>query len=322
MTRCVPFLFLFCITSSVQAQVLIDYVIAVVNEDAVTRSELDNELGIAAIMQTSVTDTLTVAERRAALDTIIDRKLVLQESKRLGIVVTERDTRVEERVAEIRKKYASDAAFQRALKRHGLEDKALRAWVYEQLIHDEFFRRIFFNALNSAEIATLAKSYYDANAAEFIVPPTITFNALFIAIPVEASETEKQKAEDLVQQLYGRLEKGETFEAACEMYETQLAIRFEALTLEADTPLGIIVAELQDSERSALIPVSDGYQIVEHVRSNPSRQKPYSEVSEEIIDRIQHEKAETEFRAWLVERRAEESWHILDDALGRKVETK
>jgi parvulin-like peptidyl-prolyl isomerase len=322
MVRCVTFLFLLCVVSGAGSQTLIDYVIAVVNGDAVTRSELDSELSISAIMRRSVTNTLTVAERRAMLDTIIDRKLILQESKRLGIVVTERDARVEEKIAEIRKKYASDAAFQRALQRHGLEDKALKAWVYEQLVYDEFFRRIFFNALNSAEIATLTKSYYDANAAEFIMPPTVTFNALFIFVPKDASETEKQKAEGLVQQLYARLEQGETFEAVRETYKTQLAIRFEVLTLEVDTPLGTVVAEFQNSERSAPLPVSDGYQIVECIQSNPARQKTYAEVSEEIIDRIQQEKAETEFAAWLAERREEESWHILDDALGGRSETK
>jgi parvulin-like peptidyl-prolyl isomerase len=322
MIRCVTFLLLLCVVSGAGSQTLIDYVIAVVNGDAVTRSELDSELSIAAIMRTSVTNTLTVAERRAMLDTIIDRKLILQESKRLGIVVTERDARVEEKIAEIRKKYASDAAFQRALQRHGLEDKALKAWVYEQLVYDEFFRRIFFNALNSAEIATLTKSYYDANAAEFIMPPTVTFNALFIFVPKDASETEKQKAEGLVQQLYARLEQGETFDAVRETYRTQLAIRFEVLTLEVDTPLGTVVAEFQNSERSAPLPVSDGYQIVECIQSNPARQKTYAEVSEEIIDRIQQEKAETEFAAWLAERREEESWHILDDALGGRSETK
>jgi hypothetical protein len=273
MVRYVAFLLLFCIVSSVNAQTLIDYVVAVVNGDAIARSELDSELSIAVIMGTPVTEARTTAERRAMLDAIINRKLVLQESKRLGIVVTERDARVTEKIDEIRKKYASDTAFQRALQRHGLEDEALKAWVYEQLVYDEFFRRIFFNALNSAEIATLARSYYDLNSAEFIVPPTVTFNALFIAIPKDASESEKQKAEDLTQQLYVRLQQGETFEAVREVYETQLAIKFEVLTLEVDTPLGTVVAELQDSERSPLLPVSDGYQIVERIQNNPARQK-------------------------------------------------
>ena len=322
MVRYVAFLLLFCIVSSPETQTLIDSVVAVVNGDAVTRSELESELGIAAIMQTSVTETPTITERHTALDTIIDRKLVLQESKRLGIVLTDRDARIREKIAEFRRKYASPEAFQHALQAHGLEEETLKTWVYEQLVYDEFFRRIFFNALNSAEIATLAKSYYDANSTEFIVPPTVTFNALFVLIPGDASEVEKQTAEDMVQQLYMGLKQSAAFDAVREAYKTQLAIRFEVLTLEVDTPLGAIVAELQDSELSALLPVSDGYQILERIQSDPARQKTYEEVSEEIIDRIQKNKAETEFAAWLTEQKDKKSWHILDDALEQKSEMK
>lgn len=309
MGRLVVFLLLLCITSSTDAQILIDTVIAVVSRDAVTRSELESELGIAAIMESSI-----ITDDRVALGAIINRKFVLQESKRLGIVVAEPNVRVAEKIAEIRRKYDSDAAFQTALQQHRLEDEALKAWVYEQLVYDEFFRRIFFNALNSAEIATLAKSYYDANSAEFILPPTLTLSALSILIPKDASEGEKQKAEELVQQLYVRLQRGETFEAVREVYQTQLAIELEVLTLAADTPLGVIASELSDSEGSALLRISDGYQIVKRIQNNPARQRTYEEVSEEIIDRIQQEKAEAEFTAWLVEQRQEGSWHILDEA--------
>ncbi len=310
MGRLVVFLLLLCITTNTDAQILIDTVIAVVSGDAVTRSELENELGISAIMESSI-----ITDDRVALGAIINRKFVLQESKRLGIVVAEPNVRVAEKIAEIRRKYDSDAAFQTVLQRHGLEDKALRAWVYEQLVYDEFFRRIFFNALNSAEIATLAKSYYDANSAEFIVPPTLTLSVLSILIPKDASEGEKQGAENLVQQLSVRLQRGETFEVVRDVYETQLAIELEVLTLAADTPLGVIEAELPDSEWSALLRISDGYQIVKRIQSNPARQRTYAEVSEEIIDRIQQEKAEAEFTTWLVEQRQEISWHILGDAL-------
>ena len=321
MTRYVTFLLLLCIVSSADAQMLIDSVVAVVNGDAVTRSELESELSMVTIMRTDDPEAPPVTERRTALDAIINRKLVLQESERLGIVVTERDVRVAEKITEIRKKYASDTAFQGALQQYGLEYAALETWVYEQLVYDEFFRRIFFNALNSAEIAILAKSYYDANSAEFTVPPTVTFNMLHIVIPNDASESEKQKAKDLVQQLYQRLQQDETFEALREVYETQLVIRFE-VTLEVDIPLGIIVAELQDSEHSAPLPVADGYRIVKRIRNNPARQKTYAEVSEDIIDRIQQERAETEFAAWLTARKEEENWHILNDVLEQESEAK
>lgn len=315
MGRYISFLLLLCVGSNAYAQTLIDSIIAVVNTDAITRSELEDEFRIAALMQIRTDIAPTTAERRAVLDTIITRKFVLQEAERRGIVVTQRDARVAEKIAEIRAGYAFEGDLQSVLQQYQLEEETVKTRVYEQLIYDECFRRIFFNDVNTAEVAKLAKSYYDANSTKFIVPPTVTFNSLFIVMPKDKSAAEKQAAEDLVQQLSEHLQQGETFKTVYEAYKTRLALWIEELTREVDTPVGTIVTELQISERSAPLPVSEGYQIVERVRNNPSRQKPYSEVSEEISERIRRDLAESEFEAWLTERKAEETWHILDDEL-------
>jgi parvulin-like peptidyl-prolyl isomerase len=318
MGRYITFLLLLCVSVNAYAQTLIDSVIAVVNTEAITRSELENEFRIAVLMGVRSAEAPTTAERRAVLDTIINRKFVLQESERLGIVVTQRDTRVAEKIAEIRAGYAFDGELQSILPQYQLEEEAVKARVYEQLIYDEFFRRIFFNAVNSEEVARLAKSYYDANSTEFIVPPTVTFKSLLIIMPKNGSAAEKQTAKALVQKLNERLQQGETFQAVRDTYETQLELRFEVPTLEVDTPLGAIVTELKVSERITPLRVSEGYQIVERIRNNSAYQKTYEEVSEEITERIRQELANEQFEAWLTRRKAEETCHILDDELAQE----
>lgn len=315
MQRCIIFLLLLCISGNTSAQVLIDSVIAVVNTDAITRSELENEFRIAAIMGKPIAKTPTDAEKRTVLGTIVNRKFVLQESDQIGVVVAERDTQIAEQIAEIRARYASETDFQNAMQQYQLETETLKMWVYEQLIYGEFFRRKFFNAINSAEVERLTKSYYEKNKEEFVVPPTVTFNSLLIVVPDAISETEKQNTENLVQKLSERLQRGETFKTVRKAYETQLSLQFNILTAETDTPLGTVVTELQTSERSEPFVVAEGYQIVEHIRNNPARQKAYSEVSEEITERIRQEQAEKQFKAWLDKRKEEGIWHILDDAL-------
>ena len=319
MIRYITFLILFCIGGNASAQTLIDSIIAVVNEDAITLSELEDEFRIAPIFSGTHTDiSPPLAEKREALNTIINRKFVLQEAERRGIVVTERETQVTAKIAEISTIYASETAFHRVLEQSQLEKAAIEAWVYDQLIYDEFFRRIFFNAVNSEKVAQLAKSYYDANGAEFIVPPTATFKSLLIVMPKNAPEAERQISEELVQKLNERLQQGETFQAVREIYETQLELRFEVTTLEIDTPLGAIVTKLQVSERSTPFRVSEGYQIVERIRNNSVYQKTYEEVSEEITERIRQELATEQFEAWLTKQKEEETWHILDDELAQE----
>ena len=318
MIRYITFLILFCIGGNAYAQIRIDSIIAVVNEDAITRSELEDELGIATVFRIRTASRPTAAEKRAVLNTIINRKFVLQEAERLGIVVTERDSQVAAKIMEISAKYASDTTFQSVLQQSQLEKETIEAWIYDQLIYDEFFRRIFFNAVSSEKAARSAKSYYDANSAEFIVPPTVTFKSLLIVMPKTGSEREKQTAEELVQKLNERLQQDETFQAVYEAHETQLDLKFEVLTLEVDTPLGAIVAELEVSEPSMPLSVTEGYQIVERIRNNSAYQKTYEEVSEEITARIRQELANEQFEAWLTRRKEEETWHIFDDELTKE----
>ena len=318
MIRYIPFLILLCIGGNAYTQTLIDSIVAVVNEDPITRSELEDEIRITKLMGIRAEMTLTPAEKRVVLNTIINRKFVLQEAERLGIVVTERDTQVAAKIAEISTKYASDTAFQSVLQQYQLETEAIEARVYDQLIYDEFFRRIFFNAINTEEVAKLAKSYYDANSTEFIVPPTVTFKSLSIVMPTDGSATEKQTVEEQVPKLNERLQQGETFKAVYETYKTRLELKFEVLTVEVDTPTGAIVTELQVSERSAPFSVSGGYQIVERIRNDPSYQRTYEEVSEELTERIRQELAKEQFEAWLTRRKETEIWHILDDELAEK----
>ena len=318
MIRYITFLILFCIGGNVYTQTLIDSIIAVVNANAITRSELEDELRIATILRIRTDTPSILAEKRVVLNTIINRKFVLQEAERRGIVVTERETQVAAKMAEISATYTSDTAFQNVLEQSQLEKEAIEAWVYDQLIYDEFFRRIFFNAVNSEKVARLAKSYYDANTAEFIVPPTVTFKSLLIVMPKNGSETEKQTVEELVPKLNERLQEGETFQAVSEAYETQLELKFEVLTLAIDTPLGATVTELQVSERSTPLRVSEGYQIVERIGNNSAYQETYGAVREEITERIRQELANEQFETWLTKQKEEETWAILEDELAEE----
>ncbi len=311
MRRSIFFLLLLYIGGNVYAQTLIDAIVAVVNTEAITRSEFENEFRIAAIVGKPTAEP----SKRAVLETIINRKFVLQESERIGVVIAERDARITEKITEIRTQFASDIDFQNALQQHQLETETLRMWVYEQLIYDEFFRRIFFNAVSSALVERLAKSYYETNKTEFVVPSTVTFNSLLIVVPEDISETEKQNVADRVQKVRARLQEGETFEAVRNAYETQLLLEFEVLTLETGTPLGKLVTELKGSERSEPLVVAEGYRIVERIRTDPERQKEYSDVREEITEQIQQTQAEKEFEAWLSMQKEEGTWHILDDEL-------
>ena len=315
-TKYITFL-LFLFVGNADAQVLIDSVIAVVNGQAITQSELVNEFRIEAIIDKPLSREPTAAEKQKYLDRIISRRFVLLAAEKIGITAVDHKKQIAEQIATIRAKFPSDAAFHKFLQEQEVEIEALEKWVSDRLIYDDYFRRNFVSKVDSKEIDELAPQYFEKNKAQFITAATVTFRSVVIAVPSESSAKEKQTAKRLAEQINGRLQQGETFEKVKQSYKTDPSISFNSFTLTTDTALGTIVAQLQPTERKGPLPVQEGYRIVELVKKTPARQKQYSEVKDEIAKLIRQNKAETAFKEWLTRQKADEPWYILEDALKR-----
>ena len=307
---------------NVDAQILIDSVIAVVNGQAITQSELINEFRIETITDKPLMREPTAAEKQEYLDRIIDRKFVLHAAEKLGITTDDYKEQVTKQITEMQAKFPSDVAFRNVMLEQELEIEALEKWVSDHLIYDAYFRRNFVNKVDSRYIDTLAPKYFEENKAQFVAPATVTFRSILVTVSSKSSAKEKQVAKRLAEQINGRLQQGETFEKVKQSYKTDTSISFNLLTLTTGMELGEIVAQLKPAERKGPLPVPEGYRIVELVKKTPARQKQYSEVKGEIAKLIQHNKAETEFKKWLARQKAKEPWYIPEDALKRVTQIK
>ncbi len=314
--QCIVFLLLLC-GGHVHAQVLIDSVIAVVSGKAITQSELVDEFRIKTITDKLLSNEPNEEEKRESLERIINRKFVIQAAENIGITAVDHKKQVAERIAALGAKFPSDTAFRNILAKQDLEIDALKKWVYERLIYDEYYRRQFVNKVSSKEVDDFAPKYFEENKALFIAPATVIFKAMLITVKEDSSEKEKQAAKQLADQINLRLQQGETIEEVQQSLKNQDAIRFNSQTLAADTPLGANVAELKPTERKGPISVPEGFLIVELIKKTPQRQKQYSEVKSEIANMLRQNKAETAFKEWLYKKKSVELWYILDDALKR-----
>ncbi len=311
------FVLLLLFIGAVHAQILIDSVIAVVNKQAITQSELVDEFRIGTIIDTPFKKKPPETDIKAYLDRIISRKLVLQGAKKIGITTTDHKEQVAERIAEIHAKFPSEMAFQDAMRKQKLEIATLEKWVYEQIIYDAYYNRQFISRVDSKEIDELAPQYFESNKEKYVVPATVTFRSVLLAFPSESSEEQKQVTKRIAEQINARLMRGETYEQIEQSNKTNPAISFDTLTLTIDTPLGEIASQLEPLAREGPIPVREGYRIVELIKKTDSRQKQYSEVKDEISTMIRRNKAETEFNRWLARQKTSVSWYIIKDALKR-----
>ena len=310
-------LLLLLFIGNADAQVLIDSVIAVVNKQAITQSELVDEFRIETIMDKPIKKKPTETDKQRYLDRIISRRFVLQGAEKIGITTTDHKKQVAERIAEIRAKFTSDKTFQSAMRKQKLEMATLEKWVYEQIIYEIYYNRQFINRVDSREIDELAPQYFESNKAKYVVPATVTFRSVFIAFAPESSEERKQVTTQIAEQINSRLQRGETFEKIERGNKTNPSISFDLQTLTTDTPLGKVVSQLNPTERKGPILVPEGYWIVELIKKTDARQKQYSEVKDEIFTMIRQNIAETEFNEWLRSQKTSPSWYIINDALKR-----
>lgn len=308
----IPLLFLFI--GNVYSQILIDSVIAVVNTQPITQSDLVNEIRIEGIINKTIPNEPTEAEKQNYLNRIINRKLVLQEAKHIGITTIDRKEQVNNKLTAIGETYTSNDAFSAILNNQEIEMEVIKQWIYDRIIFDEYYKLEFINSVDNREIDDLAPQYFEANKTDFIVPAMVTINSIRIVV---STENDNRIAEDLAKKIMGQLEQGDTFNTIKKDYESNPVVSVGMETIPTNTSLGALVSELKLLEYKGPISIPDGYIIVKQIRKTPSRQRQYSEVKGKVARLIREQKAKIEYEKWLTKQKSKISWYILDEALNR-----
>jgi hypothetical protein len=104
---------------------IVDRVVANVNGNVLLQSDWEQELACEALLNARAPDSFTSAERKAALDRLIDRELLREQVRPSEGAPAES---VAARVAEVRKLHAdaaTDEGWRSVLQRHGLTQAAL-----------------------------------------------------------------------------------------------------------------------------------------------------------------------------------------------------
>ena len=112
---------------------IVDRVVANVNGHVVLQSDWEEELAFEALLNARPVDSFTAAERKAALDRLIDRELLREQVRPTESAPAEQ---VGARMAEVRKlqpEAATDEGWQTVLRRLGLTQSALEKRLGEEI---------------------------------------------------------------------------------------------------------------------------------------------------------------------------------------------
>lgn len=307
-------LILFLFIGNVNSQTLIDSIIAVVDSQPITQSDLVNEFRIEWIINKAVPSEPSEIKKQKYLNRIINRKIVLQEARQIGITTLDRKKQVEEKIDALGDKYQSKETFSAILRNQDIETEVINQWISDSIVFDEYYMLEFISSVDKKEIDDLAPQYFEQNRTDFIVPEMVTVNSIQITIQ---DDNDIGTAKDLADKIMVRLKNGDTFYDIKKDYQENPTVSVGVETISSDTSLGVLISHLKPLEHQGPISIQDGLIIVKMIKKSPSRQRQYSEVKDEIVKLIRLQQAETEYKNWLIRQKSKISWYILHEALNR-----
>jgi len=288
---------LFAGASGAYAEV-VDRVLAVVNDELITQSELDRILVSLYNQYKSLYagDELLLKmdeKRREVLNLMINDKLILSEARRHDIPIDPEE--IEEKVEELRGKFKSEEIFEGALVRQGISLKDLHNKYRDELLKDKYIAAAV--RVKISITPTEIKEYYDANADEFKIPPGARVSNILIRIEEDG---DREGAYNKAQEVLERLKKGDDFAEMARVYSGGIHaedggdmgyLNEGQLKEEVDK----IIFSLQIGEFSDIVETESGYHIFMVTEKKRPLVMNMEEAYEEIRSAIYRQKAMEKF---------------------------
>ena len=303
--------------------------VAVVNNQAITWSELRSALVIRAFVDPLVSLLPPLLEelrnpseeaQRAILDILIDRTLMLQEAERWGIPLAPWQEKVAAGMERLKSSYPAEPGFPETLKISGLEFAELEEWVRAGLIIDRLIFRKFINWIEEEKIEQASLQHFEQYKSKYLEPARVRFKYVRIPLKLDASLQDEQQAENSAEEIYLRLRNGMTIEEIQKILPDLAPIKPETTTEYIDTKLGRTIAVLKTNRWSSPIRTPTGYLIVNSFGVEKRRQQAYTEVKEEIETMLIEEQVGEQMEKWLAEQKETANWRIVDPSLAKRYE--
>jgi len=277
---------------SASGSVVVDRVVAVVNDEIITMSDLQRE--------EALKKHDGALDDRLVLEDMIDRKLQMAAAKRAGVDVTDKE--LADAIADIIKRNNMDMLqFGQALAKEGLTIEQYRVELREQITLSRLFNKFIRSGVNVDEAE--ARAFYQNNPKTYSLPEEIRVRQIFLTLPDNATPEQAAAIREKAQSVYLRAQKGEDFIRLVREVS-------QGATASQDGDLGFMkrgdaLPEIEEAAR-ALKPgdssspffCAGGYNVIklEEVRT-PVR--PFEKVKDEIMKTLYEQKVENTYRSWL-----------------------
>lgn len=272
--------------------VVVDRVVAVVNNEIITLSDLQREETLKKVDAKK--------DERLLLEDMIDRKLQMAAAKSAGMDVTDKE--LAEAVADIMKRNSLDSKqFEAALAKEGLTLEQYKTELREQMTLSRTFNKYVRSgvAVDEAEV----RAYYERNIKSYSLPEEIRVRQIFFRVPENATSSETALIREKATAAATRAKKGESFATLVkELSEGETAALGGDLGFlqrgQAIPEIEEAARTLKPGEIAGPLQCAGGFHIIklEEIRTPI---KPLEKVKEEITKMLYELKVENTYRTWL-----------------------
>lgn len=301
--------------NSAWSGVAIDRIVAVVNREVITQSELDE--AAQTIKKTRLADPAAAALnpngesndpnpglQRDLLNQMIEQKLFQQEAKRSGVRVSDAELDLALKDIEERNRFQNREALKQAVTRENVS--------WEKYVEDLRTQLTVLKLMNREIDANLlitdtdVRAYYDAHPEEFRLPEQIRLKQILIRIPEGASNEVIERKRQKADQVLAESRQGEDFAELVRKYSDGAerraggdlgAFKKGDLAPEIDR----VVFSLKDGEVSPVVQTGLGFHLFKAQVPTDLQKQPFEKVQKEIEEKLLNEKRTALRKKWVDE---------------------
>jgi parvulin-like peptidyl-prolyl isomerase len=286
----------------VTAAQVIDRIVAVVDEDVITQSELqESMLPFIADYKLRYKEEEMEGKmgevRQDALNRLIEERLILQEAKKRKIAVD--DSEIKERLEHVKKRFDNEEEFYLAIKDSGITMARLKEKYKEQIMMRNLVRALINTNVNISP--TEIAAYYNGNIKDFSVPKMARFKVLLVKPLPDSSMA---KTEKIASQILDRINDGQNFDMLVKQFSQGPNI--DKGGDMGYMPAGGIIKELDDQiellnagDTSGIIKTETGFYIIKVIDKKEAGIDPLSEVKDMIRERLYQRESELTLREFI-----------------------
>ena len=277
---------------------------AVVNGAVITQDQFDNEFGQVnqEFLKQGRTPTNSQLKeiKKTVLETLINRELLFQESRKTGIHIKEEV--IQDQLESVKKRFPNQAEFKKALKQMKLIENDVksqigRALAIRELINKQIIQKIVITDQES-------RVSYDTRPEAFKQPEQVRASHILAEVKPNADKSEKSKAMEKIKKVQKQLGEGEDFAGLAKKYsdgpsKTKGGDLGYFKRGQMVKPFEDAAFALEPNQVSDIVETDFGYHLIKVFDKRPGRVLPYEEVAQRINKYLAKEKEKKEINVYI-----------------------